>query len=514
MAGKYLLTTLGCKVNQYESQQLREALESAGLHSVRPGEDPDIAVVNTCAVTGTASRKNRQAIRRAARGGRTSVVVVGCGASADADTLHGIEGVIAVFGHDVDACSALSHLLIHRFGDGLAAATEHPVKPGSDANNRPDVRRNDGWMKPAGSPPGYAASTSRTAILPTNNMSHSLPVVKQSGVIVAQISSFAGHQRAFLKVQDGCDAFCTYCIIPQLRPALRSKPVAVAVAEARKLVQAGHKEIILTGVFLGAYGRETALRSRWMQQPSPLAGLVRELAQVEGLERLRLSSLEPGDVDEALLEALATCKCCVPHLHLPMQSGSGGVLRRMNRQYTIEAYLGTADRVRRVLDRPAISTDIIIGFPGESEGDFQESLEVARQVEFCRIHAFPFSPREKTAASRWKATFVPGDIVRERMRRLGEVEVDCSLRFRQGFVGEVERVIVEESRDVDAQTPEWHHIRQGRADRYFMVHFRARDVRLGELVSVRIDRVTPVRTHGTCLSTNPELDAGQPTSSA
>jgi len=197
-----------------------------------------------------------------------------------------------------------------------------------------------------------------------------------------------------------------------------------------------------------------------------------------------------------------------------VQSGSGAVLRRMNRQYTIEAYLDIVDRVRSVLDRPAISTDIIVGFPGETEVDFEASLEVARQVQFCRIHAFPFSPRAKTAASRWRAAFVPGDTVRDRMRRLGEVEVDGSLRFRERFVGDVERVIVEESRDVDAQTPDWHHIRNGRADRYFMVHFRARDVRPGDLVPVRIDRVTPVRTHGTYLSARPDFDAGQLTTSA
>ncbi len=519
MAGKYLLATLGCKVNQYESQQLREALQSMGLRPVRAGEHPHIAVVNTCAVTANASRKSRQIVRRAARGGRTSVVVVGCGASADADELRAIDGVIEVVGHEVDTpavCSALRHLLA-RLGNGRAEETDHPVKPGSTANHRPDVQRNDEWMKPAGSQPGYKAFTSRTAKPPANNMSPTLPVVKKSGALVSKIKSFAGHQRAFLKVQDGCDAHCSYCIIPQLRSSLRSKPIEVAVAEAKDLIRAGHKEIILTGVFLGAYGRETAVRRRWSAAAgSPLAALVRRLAQVEGLCRLRMSSLEPGDVDESLLEVLGTFGNCVPHLHLPLQSGSDAVLRRMNRQYTIDGYLETIERVqarRGGLDRPAISTDIIVGFPGETERDFEASLQIARQIEFCRIHAFPFSPREKTTAARWKRDFVHGEVVRDRMRRLAELGRECSFRFRQRFMNCVERIIVEESTEVDGGTPGSHNVRRGRADRYFLVHFEAEGARPGDLVSVRIDQVTPSRTVGTRIGVIPDSHAFSLTSS-
>jgi threonylcarbamoyladenosine tRNA methylthiotransferase MtaB len=314
-----------------------------------------------------------------------------------------------------------------------------------------------------------------------------------------RITSFAGHQRAFLKVQDGCDAFCSYCIIPRLRPWPRSKPIKVAVAEARDLVRAGHKEIVVTGVFLGAYGRETAVRRRWARQGSPLAALVDALARVEGLRRLRLSSLEPGDVDEALLEELSAHKNCVPHLHLPLQSGSASILRRMNRQYTVAAFVEMIQRVRAALDRPAVSTDIIVGFPGETERDFEASIDIARRVEFCKIHAFPFSPRDQTVAARWRRDFVHPNVVRDRMRRLAEVERECSFRFRRRFVGQVERVIVEESGTLDGQTDEWHNVRHGRSDRYFKVHFETDEVRPGDLVSVRIDRVTPTRTHGRCL---------------
>ncbi len=500
MAAKYLLTTLGCKVNQYESQQLREVMESFGLRPARSNELPDIAVVNTCAVTASAARKNRQAIRRAARGGRTSVIVVGCGASADAQRLRALDGVAAVWGHDTDVCAELRKLL----AQWLESSTLGSVNQGGVVHDAPDrssgAGRDEVRMKPVASRHPGGTNATQHSSASTHILSVALPVVKSESELVGRIEAFAGHQRAFLKVQDGCDACCTYCIIPQLRPVLRSKPVEVAVAEARTLVHAGHKEIILTGIFLGAYGRSTAIRKRFAAVRSPFASLVEALARVEGLERLRLSSLEPGDVDDSLLGILATHRTCVPHLHLPLQSGSARVLRRMNRQYTVEAFVEMIGRVRRSLDRPAISTDIIVGFPGETEADFEASVEVARQAKFCKIHAFPFSPREKTAAARWQKEFVPPPVVHERMQRLAEVERECSTAYRRRLLGSADRVIVEPSDALDDGL-NGVGIRHGRADRYFEIHFEAdRTVRTGDLVSVRIDRITPTRTHGTHLN--------------
>jgi threonylcarbamoyladenosine tRNA methylthiotransferase MtaB len=534
MGGKYLLTTLGCKVNQYESQQIREVLESFGLRPARRGEgkddpcDPaDVAVVNTCAVTACASRKSRQAIRRLARGGRTPVLVVGCGAAADGARLRKLTGVQAVIGHEGDAGAELRSALIHCLKTQPTPSMSDAVTIPQPTNRRPQVTGNEVWMKPGAARLGQRPPTPRATKSLYLNTTRTLPIVKNGEVLAQGIKSFAGHQRAFLKVQDGCDAFCTYCIIPRLRLRLRSKPIDVAVAEARGLVRAGHKEIIVTGIFLGAYGRETAVRKRWDRGRSSLADLVDSLAQVEGLERLRLSSLEPGDVDQALLEVLASHKVCVPHLHLSLQSGSSTVLRRMNRQYTRSAFVDMIDRVRAALDRPAITTDIIVGFAGETEEDFKATLDTARYAEFCKIHAFPFSPRERTAAARWQKDFMPPPVVRERMHRLVEVERECSLSFRRRFIGEVERVIVEGpepvaattrgSRPSDGSSSPRHCIHHGRADRYFEIHFetvgphgeppldpplregktgRADDVRPGDLVTVRVDRLTPTRTHG------------------
>ena len=335
-------------------------------------------------------------------------------------------------------------------------------------------------------------------------LSHRLVVVKPEAVLTGRIERFAGHQRAFLKVQDGCDAFCTYCIVPHLRPRLAWKPVEVAVSEARGLVRAGHKEIIVTGIFLGAYGRDTAVRKRFGPTRSPLADLLDALAKVEGLERLRLSSLEPGDVDEVLLDCLASHPCCVPHLHLPLQSGSEWILRRMNRQYTRDAFVDMVDRVKSALDRPAITTDVIVGFPGETDEDFEASVEMARYALFSKIHAFPFSPREGTAAGRWQRQFVAPSIVRERMSRLAEVERECSLFFRQKALGRVERVLVEGLPGSDDDPRHTDEVCHGRADRYFEVHFEAvGDVCPGDMVAVRIDRITPTRTHGMLISASP-----------
>ena len=500
MPAKYLLTTLGCKVNQYESQQIRETLDSLGLCPAEKHEAPDVAIVNTCAVTTGASRKSRQAIRRVGRGVRTPIIVLGCGASADAQRLRKLHGVVATLGHDDDICAELPRL-VSRF------CPQTPIPPkitsSGTAHERSTARWNDVSMNPEPSAITDGSLARQTTGVSLGIISGPCPVVKPDRRLVDRIARFAGHQRAFLKVQDGCDACCTYCVIPRLRTNLRWKPVEIAVAEARDLVRAGHREIVVTGVFLGAYGRSTAVRRRFDQRGSPLVVLIDALARVEGLERVRLSSLEPGDVDDALLEVLARHESCVPHLHLPLQSGSPQILRRMNRQYTLDAYLAMIERVRAALDRPAITTDIIVGFPGETAEDFESSLRIARSTGFSRIHVFPFSPREGTPAARWTKEFVPPSAVRERVRRLSVVETECSTAYRRGALGRIERVLVESGGNgaSDGLSPRGTPLYHGRTDRYSEVHFHANeDVRPGDLVLVRVDRVTPTHTFGTSIS--------------
>lgn len=506
MAWKYRLVTLGCKVNQYESQTIRELLDRSGLRAARPEERPDLAIVNTCAVTTEATRKNRQAIRRLVAGGETRVVVMGCAATADPERFRGIDGVVAVHGHDSDVLNELRELLARERLAQPGKASSQSLSPEQDdrCGVAPSRRRNDGNDQRM-SPGQYSRTRPELPqhlLTKTNkNMPRNIPLVKANAELVTQIAQFDGHQRAFLKIQDGCDAHCTYCIIPRLRPQLRSKPIPIAIQEAQNLVANGHREIILTGVFLGAYGRETALRRRQTHRVSPLAELVCAIAQIDGLARLRLSSLEPGDLNDELLSVLASHPACVPHFHLPFQSGSERILRRMNRQYTAADYLNMLHRVHTAMDRPAISTDVIVGFPGESDGDFEDTLSVARTARFVKIHAFPFSPRDGTAAARWTREFVAGSVVSERMARLAAVEAEGSFAYRSQFVGATQRVLVErygddDSEDEGARAPEWN---RGRSDRYFMVDFDGGDVGPGELVEVRIDRVTLGRTHGTLM---------------
>jgi len=507
----YLVSAVGCKVNQYEAQQLREVLESAGYQPCcEPGQPPDgdplpdLAVVNTCAVTRTAARKSRQLVRRASHGGRTPVIVVGCAAAAEPERYRQIDGVVAVVRHDDDLAAQLSRILDaaqnQRPYNELSAVTQNPS---TAAGGRVcDRRHQDGTASAASPSVGATPSGNRSITTKAPETGQVKWVLRRT------IRRLHGHQRAFLKVQDGCDAACTYCIIPRVRPRLASKPVDVAVREAADLVAAGHREIVVTGIFLGAYGRASARLSRHAAGPAPLAELLDALARVPGLLRVRLSSLEPGDVTDALLDVMARHPTCVPHLHLPAQAGADAVLKRMNRQYRIDAYLSAVDRVRRRLDRPAITTDLIVGFPGETDDDFERTLELVDGVGFARVHAFPFSLRPGTAAERWRDQQLPHDVVRDRMRRLQTLADHAAQVYRQQFIGQTERVIVE-SPDPSAV----HHAWQGRTDRYFPVTFPAPaepDLR-GRVADVTINAADPDGVVGTLGHVQHRLDVpGRP----
>lgn len=507
-AKTYQIWTLGCKVNQYESQVVREVFESEGIQPAAEHCAPDYAVINTCAVTSEAVRKSKRVAKRMGRNGRTAIAVIGCAAAAEGDAFRAVRGVKRVLSHEVDVSDALREWLRHETELDRATAGPHSLgisQPGFDRPARQRDEKNEGQMRPDNGlltpeDPNSAADSYLS-------ISHGRPNVKNPLRFDQRIHRFDDHQRAFLKVQDGCDAFCTYCIIPRLRRLVRSKPIADVLDEAGALIRAGHREIILSGIFLGAYGQNTALRRRFEPEREGLAGLIRALSTLEGLERLRLSSLEPGDVTPELLSAIASNPVCVPQLHLPLQSGSERILRKMNRQYNVDDFVDMMDRVRSALNQPAITTDIIAGFPGETEEDFAASLKIARWVPFLKIHAFPFSPRQGTAAARWTEDFVPASVVADRMARLAAVEAEGSLAYRRGLVGRGERVIVEQIMAAQTQTRAWGGaggaadgeaaLCCGRSDRFFEIHFEGKGIRVGDVMYVRIDEATPGRTRGT-----------------
>lgn len=517
MLRTFSIQTLGCRVNQYEGEQLAALLRSHGLV---PGDAAraDLRIINTCSVTVQAAGKSRQAVRRASHGPRSvslpqltrfagaatapapaheqalppvqpgaarrpRIVVTGCWATSDRTSAERLPGVDAVIGHHDDVAAELARML--------------------DVWKRAD---DAGWDGQDGTPP---AGTGNAANKPLASTEVNVKLCSAGTTRLPLLGQRqSGRQRAYLKVQDGCDAHCTYCIIPRLRPSLWSKSIDDAVEEATRLVAAGHVEIVLTGIFLGAYGQPTALRRRQPNETAgPLGNLIDALCtRVAGLRRLRLSSLEPGDLTGGLVDVLRSHPQVVPHFHLPLQSGSDRLLRRMNRQYTQENFLRMVERVQHAFDRPALTTDIIVGFPGETDDAFQRTMEVVDAAGFIHIHAFSYSPRPGTAAARWTTDRVPGDVSRQRIEHLRQRAAEHSFAFRRQFIGETAELLVElekhdESDGASPGAPAADALHHGRSERYFPVHFEDRSVCPGDFVRVRIERVTPGRTFGARVTT-------------
>ena len=404
----YLVHVLGCKVNQYDGQQIEELLERCGLQKSGQSVDADVIVVHTCGVTATAAQKSRQAIRRMQRDHPLAhVIVTGCAAS---DELTGI---------DQDP--------VFR------------VPAGSD------------WLQ---------------------RLARQLETLAIPGAITAEgietdtftISRFGDHTRAFLKVQDGCDIGCSFCIIPRLRKEPRDKQIEDAYLEACTLTEAGYREIVVTGVSVGLYGRENG---------SSLAQLLQRLAEVPGIGRIRLSSLHPGELTDELLEVWSSSPRIMPHLHLSLQSGSDAVLHAMRRGYTAEAYYRAVERARRALDNPSFTTDIIVGFPGETEAYFQESYDFCRKVGFSKMHIFTYSKRPKTLAANMPRQ-VNGAVATERSERLHRLGQTMSLAYYQQFVGKPVQMLVEQIRNGRAS---------GYTEHYIPLNLPAESVARGGIVT-------------------------------
>ena len=441
---RYDIITLGCKVNQYDGSAISAALQRTGLvRAARSGNAPvDLVVINTCCVTATAMQKSRQAIRRAVRRAPEAVVLVtGCYSDFDGATITALLRALSV---------PPGKTFIAGHHDNLNETIRQVIRVLHDRGGRPSAEPSDALAGSVGNEESMSASTFATsAAAPTSIRTRRAAAVKNNLAgpgLPEPIEQFEGHQRAFVKVQDGCDAFCSYCIVPFTRCHVRSRDAEDVLAECRSLVAAGHREIVLCGVFLGAYGHSTAVRRNWGDEATALPGLVRRVAEIEGLWRVRLSSLEPGDLSDELLAAARDLPALAPHFHLPLQSGSETILRRMNRQYSAADFRRAVDGVRRALDRPTVTTDIIVGFPSESEDDFAATLELARRARFAKIHTFPFSPIEGTAAWTFRRETPPADVVKERLARLADLERELAAASRRRFVGETLEALVESPR--------------------------------------------------------------------
>jgi len=427
----FSINTLGCKVNQYESQQIRQFLEQLGLSQVETAEKPDFAVINTCCVTHTASAKSRQRIRKAQKLSPNAVIVVsGCLPTVQIGELNNL-------GENV-------HIINNR--DSLPATLAQIVSAKADTSSTQTLQ----------------SCKKKWANQPK------LP----------HLTAFRGHTRAFLKIQDGCDGYCSYCIVPKTRPFVHSKSPEAVLEEAQSLINAGHKEIVLTGIFLGAYGQTSVRRKNW---PSPqnhkLPELLDKMAKIPNLARIRLSSLEPADVTPRLLDTFSKHRNIMPHLHLSLQSGSNAVLKRMGRQYGAEEFTDTVRAIKARLDRPAITTDIIVGFPGETDADFEDTVNLAGDVGFAKMHIFSFSPRKGTAAASMQGT-VDNRVIKQRVRILRDLNTELARKFRRQFISETATVLTENSN----QQP------SGRSERYFMVYLEESGKKLekNEIVTVKL----------------------------
>ncbi|HNX26494.1 MAG TPA: MiaB/RimO family radical SAM methylthiotransferase [Phycisphaerae bacterium] len=454
----FCINTLGCKVNQYESAALQAMLERSGLHQSGSGK-ADLVIINSCCITAAAARKSRQAIRKLARQSpEAAVAVVGCLSTYHESQVQKIfkdlgrpAEKILIVGHHDDVADRLLMFL-----RGQTAAKTPQSAPKTPENIK--KRRLDA-IKAA-------------------------PLATQG---LAAIKDFPEHQRAFVKIQDGCDAMCSYCVVPFTRSRVWSRGVDEILAECRNLISAGYREIVLCGVFIGAFGRQTAIRRNWPATAatggSPLAELLYKVSKLDGLWRVRLGSLEPLDVTDELLGLAADNEKIAPHFHMALQSGSAKILRLMNRQYTPDEFLNAVSRLRQRLgDLPAITTDIIVGFPGEDDDDFNQTLAVAKLAGFSKIHAFPFSAIEPTPAWHRRREAPPPEIVRERMERLADVEKTLADEYRCAFMGRTLEALAENSAG-----PAGYEYR-AMTDRYLTVAFNSNSqINAGQLVTLQIN---------------------------
>jgi threonylcarbamoyladenosine tRNA methylthiotransferase MtaB len=380
--------TLGCRLNQVESQEMRALVESAGYRAVEDGEAAQVYVVNTCTVTSRADFSDRQAIRRITRANPDAVVVVtGCLAQTEPDALARMPGVDLVIGNQEK----------YRLPELLASL---------EKRDRPDVRVER--------------------------------IADARHVPSAPVTRMSGRSRAFVKIQDGCQHRCAFCIVPAARGRSRSQEPKVLVEQVEALVEAGYGEITLTGVDIGHYGWDLAPRTS-------LAALVARLAEVRGLRWLRLSSVLPAYFTPELFQAVATIPIVAPHLHLPLQSGSDRVLRLMRRPYNTAMYRILAERLAAAIPDLGLGADVIVGHPGETDSDFEATMALVGELALSYLHVFAYSDRKGTESAKM-AERVATSVIRERSARLRGLGAEKNIAFKRRLLGRAMEVIVLEGR--------------------------------------------------------------------
>lgn len=386
------LHNLGCKVNSYETEAMQQLLEEAGYEIVSFHEKADVYIINTCSVTNIADRKSRQMLHRAKKQNPEAVVVAaGCYVQSAAEELKADLAVDVIIGNNKK--------------QDLVPILEEYFKDRTDSSHVIEINETHEYER-------------------------------------LSIHKIADHTRAFLKVQDGCNQFCSYCIIPYTRGRVRSRRPEEVVAEVRELAAAGYQEVVLTGIHLSSYGVDFK-----EEENENLLSLIRQVHEVEGIRRIRLGSLEPRIITDDFAKALASMPKFCPHFHLSLQSGCDETLKRMNRHYTTEEYAAGCDILRRYFDNPAITTDVIVGFPGETEEEFEATKVFLERIGFYEMHIFKYSRRAGTRADRMPEQ-VPEQIKNVRSEALLLLEKQMSKAYRESFLGKKKTVLLEEKTEI------------------------------------------------------------------
>ena len=371
---KFQIYTLGCKVNTYESNVMRDALLNKGYFEVGLKEKADITIINTCTVTNTADSKSMKVIRQAIRRNENAIIVVcGCLVQNKKEEVSKIDGVDIVIGN------------INK-----SKIVDYIEKYIEEKKQEVDVRN----------------------IMDTNFE----PMM---------LNNF-NKTRAFVKIQDGCNNFCSYCIIPYTRGNVRSKDKQSVLKEIQLLVDEGHKEVVLTGIHTGNYGAEFA--------DYKFADLLKDIVKIDKLERLRISSIEITEINDDVMEVIKENNILVDHMHIPLQSGSDAVLKRMNRKYDKEYFINKIKKLRKIRPNISITTDVIVGFPGETKEEFEETIETIKKIEFTKLHVFPYSKREVTKAAIMDGQ-VDENIKKKRVKILLQLSKELEYNYMEKFIG-------------------------------------------------------------------------------
>ncbi|MBO3042000.1 tRNA (N(6)-L-threonylcarbamoyladenosine(37)-C(2))-methylthiotransferase MtaB [Staphylococcus epidermidis] len=412
--------TLGCKVNHYETEAIWQLFKDANYERVEFETNADVFVINTCTVTNTGDKKSRQIIRRAIRQNPDAVVcVTGCYAQTSSAEIMEIPGVDIVVGTQ-DRHKLLDY--IQQFQD-----ERQPI------NGVGNIMKNRTYEE-------------------------------------LEVPYFTDRTRASLKIQEGCNNFCTFCIIPWARGLMRSRDPEKVVEQATQLVNSGYKEIVLTGIHTGGYGQDLKNYN--------LAQLLRDLDTIEGLERIRISSIEASQLTDEVIDVIGNSNKVVRHLHIPLQSGSDDVLKRMRRKYTMAHFSERLTKLHQALPDLAVTSDVIVGFPGESEDEFQETYDFIVNHHFSELHVFPYSPRIGTPAARMDNQ-IDEETKNVRVHKLISLSNQLAKEYASKFEDEVLEVIPEEM----GKEP---HTLVGYADNYMKVRFEGDDSLIGQIVKVKI----------------------------